>query len=194
MRLAERRYGETLSQHEAGINLGDASFLLISSFCRAVFVAHAPTALLLLPRDDLSALLELATVKSAREHQQATGWLREAPALHGCSAPLVSQLLKNSTRRTFAFGDRIARQGEHSHDLYLLCDGECVLTVAPRDGGQQLPLRHVGPGQILPCAPAQGDLQVGVHFVCSASVASSHATLLLLNCGFLGGVLQVTAM
>ena len=71
MRLAERRYGEMLSEHAAGINLGDATYLLISSFCRAVFVAHAPTSLLLLPRDALSELLEVATVQSAREHEQA---------------------------------------------------------------------------------------------------------------------------
>ena len=50
------------------------------------------------------------------------GWLRNAAALRGCSASLISQLYKNSTRRSFAFGEEVVRQGDRSNQLYLVCE------------------------------------------------------------------------
>ncbi|KAL1526819.1 hypothetical protein AB1Y20_015511 [Prymnesium parvum] len=204
LRLAEKRFGEVLAEYTTGVTLSEASTLLQSSLQRAVFVANTPSTLMLLPREELNTLLDEAMAKSSREHDEAMTWLSKAPSFEGCGTWLVGQMIKNSVRRTFAFGEEVTREGAHSNDLLLVCAGEVVLTTtakpthrvmsagatSPRSLLRELPLRHLGPLQLIPCLPVHADLQEGVHFACSARVISAHATLLLLDCRYLGGVLQ----
>ncbi len=71
-----------------------------------------------------------------------------ARLLDGLDSTLVSAILDRGQRLSFAQGDYLQRQGQHSSGFFLVISGEIELTLPLRGGGEHL-IGHLGPGDHL---------------------------------------------
>lgn len=70
------------------------------------------------------------------------------PLLHGLPLEALDALRKQGQVHTFAPGEVLLRQGQHSGQVYLILEGLVAVQVAS-PGGERRTLVHLGPGQTL---------------------------------------------
>lgn len=189
-----------------GDSFGESSLLNSATVPRraATAVCNTHTALLICPRG------ALASSAGADREQKMLEWMKMTPALSGCSNAALLQLLRNSKRRIYAMGDLLHGSGSSGTSLNLLYSGEVTLFASPATADphgptpvlasprdlhdkrtpRELPLRKLGPGQVITCTPTGAGLQDGCTFATSSRVSSAHAQVLLLECRFIWMVLS----
>ena len=188
--------GPSVAVLGVGDILGESSLLNSATMPRrgASAVCNSHVALLVCPRG------AIASSAGADREQQMLEWMKLTPALVGCSNASLLQLLRNSKQRSYAMGDLLHGEGSSAASLCLIYSGEVTLcaaadahagsaVVSPRDAPdrhtpRELPLRKLGPGQVITCTPSGSGLQDGCAFPTSSRVSSAHAQVVLLECRF----------
>ena len=210
---AANTVGPSVAVLGAGDYFGESGLLNASAMPKraATAICDAPLALLICPRGALS------TTAGADREQKMLDFLRHTPVLKGCSTSALTQVLRNSKRRNFTLNDMLHGEGSKGTSLHLLLSGEITLLagadqeeeaggggstsrpasafISPRGPPnrhmpQQLPLRRLGPGQVITCVPDAKGLQEGVVFPTRSKVSSSHAEVMVIECRFLALVLK----
>ena len=188
--------GTSVAVLGVGDILGESSLLNSATMPRrgASAVCNSPVALLVCPR------AAIAESSGADREQKMLEWMKQTPALVGCSNASLLQLIRNSKQRSYAMGDLLHNEGSSATSLGLIYSGEVSLCAAadahagsavvasPRDAPahtpRELPLRKLGPGQVITCTPSGSGLQDGCAFPTSSRVTSAHAQVVLLECRF----------